>query len=112
MLHSQILPFYHYMFNPTTQWFTGGFYGNQTQWTIVQVPVYVLVLVSIYRKKWECTEKGCWRIGHHQVGNTHYKTCLKHTNDEVHDRLMVDHKRKHPNAHAFLHKTAYKKPKG
>ena len=96
----QILTFWHTMFSPIgSPWPTGGFYSNQTQWTIVWLPT----LVVVYRQRWECTEKGCWRFGHHKVGNTKYKTCSKHTNDITHARLMIDHKRKHPHAHAFLH---------
>jgi hypothetical protein len=81
-------------------WYTGAFWSNQFQWTVVWLPT----LVVLYRKKWECGEKGCWRLGHHPVKNTHYKTCHKHTNAKTHNKLGLNYRRKYPEAHAFLKK--------
>lgn len=60
-------------------------------------------VVQIYRRH-NCVTKGCYRLGRHQVGNTHLKTCPKHTSVGRHSKLMADHKAKYPDAHAFLHK--------
>ena len=95
----QLIGFYQYMFQPQGQpFFTGAFWSNQTQWTIVWLPT----LIVLYRKKWECATKGCWRIGHYQVGKTHHKTCTKHTNSQVHNKLLLNHRRKHPDLHKFI----------
>ena len=95
------LAFYHYMFQPQgAPWFTGAFWSNQTQWTIVWLPT----LVIMYRKKWECTDKGCWRLGHHPVKGTHYKTCNRHATTKVHAKLQTDHWLAYPEAHRFLNR--------
>src|ERR1035437_7428792 len=95
----EMLGFWHYFFLPVGQaWYTGSVWGNQLQWTIVWLPT----LIVIYRKKWECGERGCWRIGHYQVGKTHHKTCTRHTTDKVHKKLLLSHKHKHPTLHKFL----------
>ena len=62
-------------------------------------------IVQIYRRH-NCVTKGCYRLGRHQVGNTHLKTCPKHTSAGDHAKLMADHKAKYPEAHKFLHKSA------
>ena len=96
-----LLGFWHYFFLPVgLAWYTGNVWGNQLQWTIVWLPT----LLVIYRKKWECTDKGCWRIGHHPVKGTHYKTCNKHTDARTHKLLQLNHRRKHPKVHEFLNK--------
>jgi hypothetical protein len=95
----ELLGFWHYFFSPIGQpWYSGGVWGNQLQWTIVWLPT----LVILYRKKWECAEKGCPRFGHHQVGKTHHRTCLKHTTKDIHDKISDEHKRKYPELHKFL----------
>lgn len=93
----EITGWFHFMFNPQgVPWYTGGFYGNQTQWTIVWIPS----LIFIFYKARKCS--ACWRVAHHPVKGTHYKTCHKHTNKFDHDRLQAKHKKKHPKEHAFL----------
>jgi hypothetical protein len=46
----------------------------------------------------------CWRIGHHPVAGTPYKTCHKHATMDIHDRLHKEHKLKHPEQHKLLNK--------
>ena len=99
-----MINFWHYFFVPVGQpWYTGGLWGNQLQWTIVWLPT----LIVVYRKKFECAEKGCWRIGHHPVEGTHHKTCHKHTNAKIHGKLQLNFRRKHPEAHKFLNRDKY-----
>jgi hypothetical protein len=57
--------------------------------------------VGIYRK-FNCSEKGCWRIGHEKVEGTTFRTCRLHTTRDVHTRLHVLHSRKYPDQHDFL----------
>jgi hypothetical protein len=58
-------------------------------------------VVGIY-KKFNCTEKGCWRIGHEKVDGTTFRTCRHHTTREVHDRLHLEHSQKFREQHEFL----------
>jgi hypothetical protein len=57
--------------------------------------------VGIY-KKFNCTEKGCWRIGHEKVDGTTFRTCRHHTTREVHERLHIEHSQKFPDQHETL----------
>lgn len=43
----------------------------------------------------------CWRLSHHDVANTHFKTCHKHFTEVDHQRLQKLHKRLFPTQHAF-----------
>lgn len=80
-----------------------------TQWVWINdlsnLTVFGL-LVSIFGlyKHHNCTEKGCWRIGHHTVEGTTYKTCHKHTTENVHMKLFLHHSEKRPEQHALLNK--------
>lgn len=95
----EFLGFWHYMFAPIgAAWYTAGVYGNQTQWTIVWLPT----LIVLYRKKLECRTKGCWRLGHYPVENTHYKTCTRHTTQSSHSMLQLHHSLKHPHITKFF----------
>lgn len=60
-------------------------------------------LVAALRSR-NCTEKGCWRLGHHPVEGTKYRTCHKHATIEVHDRLQSEHAIKHPLQHELLNR--------
>lgn len=43
--------FFHFMFLPQGQpWFTGAFWSNQTQWTIVTLPSIVFLLYRIEKR--------------------------------------------------------------
>jgi hypothetical protein len=57
--------------------------------------------VGVY-KKFNCTEKRCWRLGREKVEGTTFRTCRHHTTREVHDRLHLEHSRKFPEQHDFL----------
>src|SRR5580692_1027568 len=57
--------------------------------------------VGIYRK-FNCSEKGCWRIGHERVEGTTFRTCRMHTTRGVHERLSREHSQKYPDQHEFL----------
>ena len=67
--------------------------------------VYAAVLYfAVFKKMLVCREKWCFRLGHHKVEGTHYRTCPKHTNQEVHTRLQHQHFARHTEAHKFLNK--------
>jgi hypothetical protein len=57
-------------------------------------------------KRFNCTEKSCWRIGHEKVAGTTFRTCRHHTTREVHDRLHLEHSQKYPDQHEFLNASA------
>jgi hypothetical protein len=63
-------------------------------------------VVGLY-KRFNCTEKGCWRIGHVRVSGTTFRTCRHHTTREVHDRLHEEHSQKFPEQHALLNDAGY-----
>jgi hypothetical protein len=48
--------------------------------------------------------KSCWRIAHHRVEGTHYKTCHKHATPEEHQRLYDLHAQKFPEQHKLFAK--------
>jgi hypothetical protein len=89
-LHS----FLHYMVW-SSPWYTGAYWSNQFQWTVVWLPT----LYVIY-KHHKCT--CCWRIAKHPVKGTSFKTCHRHTTIEDHARLSIEHKKKYPKLHKFL----------
>lgn len=65
--------------------------------------VYVGVMITVY-KKLNCTQSRCWRIGHHPVHGTHYKTCHKHATESYHAKIAQDHLEEFPQQHKFLSK--------
>lgn len=56
-------------------------------------------VVTFYRHN-KC--QTCWRIAHHKVVHTPYKTCHKHTTMADHKRLVAHHAKNHPEQHALL----------
>jgi hypothetical protein len=58
-------------------------------------------LVGMY-KKFNCSQHGCWRVGHHKVEGTTYRTCGRHVTAEVHQALFERHALKRPEQHRFL----------
>ena len=57
--------------------------------------------VSVY-KRVNCTEKGCWRVGHVRVTGTLFRTCRHHTTRSIHERLISEHAEKFPDQHEAL----------
>jgi hypothetical protein len=51
-----------------------------------------------------CTERWCFRLGHHPVEGTTFKTCRPHAKAEIHDRLFAEHAAKHPEQHELLNR--------
>ena len=50
------LEFWHFMFAPTgAPWFTGAFWSNQTQWTVVWIPslIWLVIKQKQHHKKME-----------------------------------------------------------
>jgi len=58
-------------------------------------------IIGLYRHH-NCAVKGCWRIGHHPVAGTPYKTCHKHATIAVHKQLHNSHKHDFPAQHELL----------
>jgi hypothetical protein len=58
-------------------------------------------VVALFRHH-NCTVKGCWRIGHHPVTGTPYKTCHKHATPAIHKKLHSNHEHKYPEQHKLL----------
>ncbi len=63
----------------------------------------VVVIAGVY-KRHKC--QSCWRPalkgGLGRVAGTHYETCHKHTNKDVHDALKEQHRIRHPEMHEHL----------
>lgn len=58
-------------------------------------------LIGLYQHH-KCST--CWRIGHHPVAGTPYKTCHKHATQTIHDQIHKEHERKYPAQHKLLNK--------
>lgn len=58
-------------------------------------------VIGMY-KKFNCNQSGCWRVGHHKVEGTTYRTCSKHTTLKFHTALQQKHAKKRPEQHRFL----------
>jgi len=86
---------------------------NQPIWisNLSNLTVFLLLgsAVGIYTHH-ECREKGCYRLAHHPVEGTTFKTCRPHATVEVHDRLSAEHAKKHPEQHELLNRE--RKPNG
>jgi hypothetical protein len=65
-----------------------------------------------FYKRFNCTEKGCWRIGHERVQGTTFRTCRHHTTRAVHDRLHLEHAQKYPEQHEILNAQSGGNPAG
>jgi len=57
-------------------------------------------------RKIHCSEPHCFRPGRHPVEGTTFRTCQKHTTQEVHERLHKVHAEKFPEQHAHLNSGA------
>jgi hypothetical protein len=66
--------------------------------------ITTLGAIAAMYKKFNCEQRHCWRIGHHKVEGTTYRTCGKHTTAAVHETLQQKHAHKRPDQHAFLHR--------
>jgi hypothetical protein len=64
---------------------------------------YFAVITVAYRHL-KC--KSCWRIAHHRVEGTHYKTCHLHATPAEHARLSALHAHKFPEQHELLGRPA------
>ena len=84
------------------QYFSQHYQDNVIAGFINSIVIGVLAYFIILKKMLVCKEDWCFRFGHHKVEGTHYKTCPKHTNAEVHNRLQKAHRDKHPKADKFL----------
>jgi hypothetical protein len=58
-------------------------------------------VIGLY-KRFNCSQKGCWRIGRHQVDGTTYHTCLRHTTIKYHTALQARHAKERPEQHELL----------
>lgn len=58
-------------------------------------------IITVYRQH-NCTIKGCWRIAHHPVDRTPYKTCHKHATPAIHKELNKKHASDYPEQHELL----------
>ena len=72
--------------------------------------VYAMVLYfAVFKKMLICQEKWCFRLGHHKVDGTHYKTCNKHATPAIHKKWQHKHYAKYPKQHEFLKKDVYER---
>jgi hypothetical protein len=81
--------------NGTGAWYLwwSGFEGDLTQLAILGT------LINVYRHH-RC--KTCWRIGHHPVIGTPYKTCHKHATLKQHQHLHLSHSLNYPEQHKLF----------
>jgi hypothetical protein len=63
--------------------------------------VIVGAIFSWYRRN-KCVS--CWRLSHHDVAGTHFRTCHKHFTESDHARLQKIHAEKFPEIHNFMSK--------
>jgi len=86
---------------------------NIWNWLFVNQPIWVsnvsnLTSITVFGaviglyKKFNCNQPKCWRIGHHKVEGTTYRTCSKHTTLEVHSALQKKHAKERPEQHKLL----------
>ena len=80
--------------------FWSGFGSDVAEFAIFGAIIGALIKTAHH---FNCTEKGCWRIGHHPVDGTagKFRTCHRHFTPEVHQRLHDEHEAKHPAQHAM-----------
>lgn len=77
--------------------FWSGFGSDLTEFALLGT------VIGLFRHH-NCHVKGCFRIGHHPVEGTNYKTCHKHLTKEDHDKLSIHHAKHHPEQHKMLNK--------
>jgi hypothetical protein len=59
---------------------SGAWYGF---WSGIGSDIGEAVIIGAVWRKVNCHAAGCWRIGLHKVGGTHYITCAKHHPNHV-----------------------------
>lgn len=79
---------------------SGPFYGF---WSGIGSDIGELALIgtviTLYRNS-KCYS--CWRIAHHSVRGTHYKTCHRHATTDIHRKIHSYHKHRYPEQHALF----------
>lgn len=76
--------------------------GQYLWWSGFFADVQIFAAAVIFYLHHQCSEKRCWRVAHHQVDGTHYKTCHLHASKTHHWRLQKRHKHEHPDMHELL----------
>jgi len=84
------------------QYFQQHYQDNVIAGFINSIVVVILAYFLILKKMLVCQEKWCFRIGHHKVDGTHYKTCNKHATYAIHTKWQHKHFAKYPEQHKFL----------
>ncbi len=86
-----------WFWNPSGRWyvFWSGFGSDIAEFAILGS------IITLYRRH-RCAS--CWRLAHHPVPGTIYKTCHKHATEDDHNKLFEKHKRKFPKQHNLLNK--------
>lgn len=97
MHHLLHLAVWDWFWDPAGKWyvFWSGFGSDIAEFAIIGS------VVALYRRH-KCSM--CWRLAHHQVPGTIYKTCHKHATVEDHARLTEKHKLKYPKQHELLNR--------
>jgi hypothetical protein len=67
---------------------------------IIQVSSGIAAIYAI--RKFNCTKKGCLRLGIHKVEGTTYRTCRHHLTRDIHRELRTQHAERHPEAHKTI----------
>jgi hypothetical protein len=67
--------------------------------------VIIGAVINWYRTH-KCTS--CFRLSHHDVAGTHFRTCHKHFTAKDHARLQKIHEEKYPEMHIFMKKDSSK----
>lgn len=82
---------------------TGGFNASgpiYLEWSGFVSDLTLFTAITVWYKRHRC--KSCWRIAHHRVHGTHYKTCHKHMTSREHDKIRMEHEKAFPDQHRFL----------
>jgi hypothetical protein len=92
-----VLANYNWFWNSGGKWyeFWSGFGSDIGEFAI---------LGSVYTLYHRHRCSSCWRLAHHPVPGTIYKTCHKHATVEEHARLTAKHKIKFPKQHELLNR--------
>ena len=78
---------------------SGAWYGF---WSGFGACLTYFAVIGVAYRHLKC--KSCWRIAHHRVEGTHYKTCHKHATPDEHARLQEMHRHKFPEQHKLFSK--------